>query len=203
MKLYGSETSPYVRKVRIVIKEKGIPCEFIIEGPADAAGHVAALNPLGKIPVLLRDGGDVLFDSPMIVEYLDSLKGDPLLPAKGEARWLTQRWHALGQGVLDAVVTRLMETRKPADKQMPEVISKQEGKVAAALKYADAAKRGTTYLMDERFSLADIALGVALEYIDMRYPHAWRAQYPRLAQWQAGMAKRASFLETLPPEMKK
>lgn len=203
MKLYGSETSPYVRKVRILIKEKNIPCEFIIEGPADAAGHVAALNPLGKIPVLLRDGGDVLFDSPMIVEYLDSLKGDPLLPPGGEARWVTQRWHALGQGVLDAVVTRLMETRKPVDKQMPEVISKQEGKVAAALKYADAARRGTTYLMDERFSLADIALGVALEYIDMRYPHAWRAQYPRLAQWQAGMAKRASFLETLPPEMKK
>ncbi len=203
MKLYGSETSPYVRKVRIVLTEKGVPCEFIIEGPADAAGHVAALNPLGKIPVLLRDSGDALFDSSMIVEYLDSLKGDPLLPVNGEARWLTQRWHALGQGVLDAVVTRMLETRKPADKQMPEVISKQEGKIAATLKYADAAKRGTTYLMDERFSLADIALGVALEYIDMRYPHAWRAQYPRLAQWQAGMAQRASFLETLPPEMKK
>ncbi len=203
MKLYGSETSPYVRKVRILIKEKNIPCEFIIEGPADAAGHVAALNPLGKVPVLLRDAGDVLFDSPMIVEYLDSLKGEPLLPLNGEARWVTQRWHALGQGIQDAAVVRLMEIRKPEDKQMPDVISKQEGKIAAAFKYVDAAKRGATYLVDDRFSLADIALGVALDYIDLRYPHAWRAQYPRLAQWQAGMAKRASFVETLPPEMKK
>lgn len=203
MKLYGSETSPYVRKVRILIKEKGIACEFIVEGPADAAGNVAALNPLGKVPVLLRDGGDVLFDSPMIAEYLDSLKGDPLLPLTGEARWAIQRWHALGQGILDAVVARMLEGRKPAEKQTPEVISKQEGKIAAALKYADAAKKGATYLVDDRFSLADIALGVALEYIDLRYPHDWRATYPRLAQWQAGMAKRASFIGTLPPEMKK
>ncbi len=203
MKLYGSETSPYVRKVRILIKEKNIPCEFIVEGPADAAGNVAALNPLGKVPVLLRDGGDVLFDSPMIAEYLDSLKGDPLLPLTGEARWLIQRWHALGQGIMDAVVARMLEGRKPADKQTPGVIEKQEGKIAAALKYAVAAQKGTTYLVDERFSLADIALGVAFEYIDLRYPHDWRTQYPRLAQWQAGMAKRASFVETLPPEMKK
>ena len=203
MKLYGSETSPYVRKVRIVIKEKGIPCEFIVEGPADAAGNVAALNPLGKIPVLVRDAGDVLFDSPMIAEYLDSIKGDPLLPPAGEVRWMVQRWHALGQGIMDAVIARMMEGRKPVEKQMQEVIVKQEAKVAAALKYADAAKKGANYLVNDRFSLADIALGVALEYIDMRYPHAWRAQHPRLAVWQAGMAKRVSFQETLPPEMRK
>jgi len=203
MKLYGSETSPYVRKVRILIQEKNIPCEFIIEGPADAAGHVAALNPLGKVPVLVRDGGDVLFDSPMIAEYLDSLKGEPLLPLGGESRWVIQRWHALAQGIMDAVVARMLEGRKSASQQTPGAIDKQEGKIAAALKYADAAKKGATYLVDDRFSLADIALGVALDYIDLRYPHGWRAQYPRLAQWQAGMAQRASFSETLPPEMKK
>ena len=203
MKLYGSETSPYVRKVRIVIKEKGIPCEFIVEGPADAAGNVAALNPLGKIPVLVRDAGDVLFDSPMIAEYLDSIKGDPLLPPAGEARWMVQRWHALGQGIMDAVIARMMEGRKPVEKQMQEVIVKQEAKVAAALKYADAAKKGANYLVNDRFSLADIALGVALEYIDLRYAHDWRGKYPRLAQWQAGIAKRAAFIETLPPEMRK
>ena len=203
MQLYGSETSPYVRKLRILIKEKDIACEFIIEGPADAAGHVAALNPLGKVPVLVRDAGDVLFDSPMIAEYLDSLKADPLLPLTGEARWVTQRWHALAQGIMDAVVARMLEGRKSVEKQTREVIGKQEGKIAAALKYADVAKQGKTYLVDDRFSLADIALGVALEYIDMRYPHAWRAQHPRLAVWQAGMAKRVSFQETLPPEMRK
>ena len=203
MKLYGSETSPYVRKLRILIKEKGIPCEFIVEGPADAAGNVAALNPLGKVPVLLRDAGDVLFDSPVIAEYLDSVQGDALLPATGETRWLVQRWHALGQGIMDAVIARMLEGRKPVEKQMQEVIVKQEGKVAAALKYADAAKKGASYLVNDRFSLADIALGVALEYIDLRHAHDWRGKYPRLAQWQAGMAKRAAFIETLPPEMRK
>jgi glutathione S-transferase len=202
MKLYGSETSPYVRKVRILIKEKNIPCEFIVEGPADAAGNVAALNPLGKVPVLLRDGGDVLFDSPMIAEYLDSLKGDPLLPLTGEARWVIQRWHALGQGIMDAVVARMLEGRKPADKQTLGVIEKQEGKIAAALNFAEAAQTGAAYLEGDRLSLADIALGAALEYIDLRYPHDWRKKTPRLAQWQAGIAKRASFIETLPPEMK-
>ena len=203
MKLYGSETSPYVRKLRILIKEKHIPCEFIIEGPADAAGHVAALNPLGKVPVLLRDGGDVLFDSPVIAEYLDSLQGEPLLPLTGEARWVTQRWHALAQGIMDAVVARMLEGRKPAEKQTPEVIRKQEGKIDAALKYADHNRHDATYLVDDRFSLADIAMGVAIEYVDLRYPHDWRTQYPRLALWQMGMARRTSFIETLPPEMKK
>ena len=210
MKLYGSETSPYVRKVRIVIKEKAIPCEFIVEGPADVAGNVAAMNPLAKVPVLLRDAGDVLFDSPMIVEYLDSIKGDPLVPPVGEVRWVVQRWHALGQGIMEAVIARMMEGRKPVEKQMPEVIAKQETKVAAALKYADAnlkhadaAKKGASYLVNDRFSLADIGLGVALEYIDMRYAQDWRGKYPRLAQWQAGMAKRPAFIETLPPEMRK
>lgn len=203
MKLYGSETSPYVRKVRILIKEKNIPCEFIIEGPADAAGHVAALNPLGKVPVLLRDGGDVLFDSPMIAEYLDSLQGDPLLPLTGEARWVIQRWHALAQGIMDAVVARMLEGRKPAEKQTPEIIKKQEGKIDAALNYANVALKGAVYLVDDRFSLADIALGVALDYVDLRYPHDWRTRYPRLALWHMGMARRVSFMETLPPEMKK
>ena len=107
------------------------------------------------------------------------------------------------QGIMDAVIARMLEGRKPLEKQMPEVISKQEAKVAAALKYADAAKKGANYLVNDRFSLADIALGVALEYIDMRYAQDWRGKYPRLAQWQAGMAKRAAFIETLPPEMRK
>jgi glutathione S-transferase len=199
MKLYGSETSPYVRKLRILIREKEIPCEFIIEGPSDPAGHVAALNPLGKVPVLVRDQGDVLFDSPMIAEYLDSLRGEPLLPLAGEARWVIQRWHALGQGIMDAVVARMLELRKPADKQTPGVVSKQEGKIAAALKYAEANINGREFLVDDHFGLADIALGTALGYVDFRYAHDWRAGHPRLANWLAQINKRPSFVATLPP----
>jgi glutathione S-transferase len=203
MKLYGSETSPYVRKLRILIEEKDIPCDFVVEGPADPAGNVAALNPLGKVPVLLRDQGDVLFDSPVIAEYLDSLKGAPMLPASGESRWVVQRWHALSQGMLDAVVARMVEGRRPADKQMPEAITKQEGKIAAALKYADGAVGTGPYLVDNRYSLADIALAVALEYIDLRYAHDWRGTYPRLAKWLAPISARPALRKTLPPEMRK
>ncbi len=203
MKLYGSLTSPYVRKIRVLLKEKAIACDFVIESPYDSGSHVPALNPLGKVPVLVRDDNEVLFDSPLIVDYLDSLKGEPLTPPAGEARWQVLRWHALGQGILDAVVARLMEARRPTEKQLAESITRQESKIIAALKYADNAKKGPAYLVGERFSLADLALGVALEYVDFRFPHDWRSQHPRLAHWLAGISTRGSFAETVPPGMEK
>jgi glutathione S-transferase len=198
MKLYGSLTSPYVRKVRIVLFEKGVPCDFIVEGPSDAAGNVARLNPLGKVPVLVRPNGEVMFDSPIICEYLDELQGAPLIP-EGESRWEAQRWHALGQGITDAVVARLMETRRPPERQETAVIQKQERKVAAALKFASAEHGGRDYLVDGRFGIADIALGVALAYIDLRWPHDWRANHRGLAQWFASISARPSFMNTAPP----
>jgi len=85
MKLYGSLTSPYVRKVRVFLKEKGLEHEFIIEGPGDAAGNVARLNPFGKVPVVVRDDGEVLFESPMIIDYLDGLPGPALIPPPSRA----------------------------------------------------------------------------------------------------------------------
>lgn len=198
MKLYGSLTSPYVRKVRIVLLEKGIACEFITEGPSDPAGNVARLNPLGKVPVLVRPNGEVLFDSPIICEYLDELQGAPLIP-EGEIRWEAQRWHALGQGIMDAVVARLMETRRPAERQDSAVIRKQEAKVAAALEFAASKHNGGDYLVDGRFGIADIAVGAALAYIDLRYPHDWRANHPGLARWFATVNSRPSFTSTAPP----
>lgn len=198
MNLYGSLTSPYVRKVRMFLMEKGIAHQFIAEGPADAAGNVARLNPLGKVPVLVRDDGEVLFDSPMIVEYLDSLKGAPLIPPPGEARWQAQRWHALGQGIAEAVVVRLMETRRSPERQEPAVLQKQEGKVAAALTFAEAQFKGGEYLVEDRLTVADIALAAALAYVDFRYAHDWRGPHPRLAQWFAQFSRRPSFAETAP-----
>lgn len=198
MKLYGSLTSPYARKVRMFLIEKGIDYEFIAEGPSDAAGNVARLNPLGKVPVLVRDDGEVLFDSPMIVEYLDSLRGAPLIPPPGEARWQAQRWHALGQGIADAVVTRLMESRRSPERQEPTVIQKQEGKIAAALSFAEAQVKGGGFLTGIQLTVADIAMGVALGYMDLRYAHDWRSRHPGLAQWFAVFSRRPSFIETAP-----
>lgn len=203
MKLYGSLTSPYVRKARILLKEKNIACEFIVDSPWEADSKIPHLNPLGKVPVLMLDNGKPLFDSSLILEYLDSLGGEPLIPARGDARWDVLRWANLGQGMLDATVVRLLESRRPADKQDASAIKRQESKIASALAFADQSVRGEAYLVGERFSLADLAFAVALEYLDFRYAHDWRSRHPRLAQWLAGMSTRGSFVETLPPGMEK
>ena len=200
MKLYGSLTSPFVRKVRMVLREKGIAHQFIVEGASDAAGNVARLNPLHAVPVLERDDGEVLFDSPLLCEYLDSLTPAPrLYPAGGEPRWQALRWHALGHGVMEACVTRLLESRKPEACRDAAVLVLHEGRIAAALDFAAARVPTGGFLVGEQLSLADIALIVALEYVDLRYPHDWRGRRPPLANWLASHAGRASVAETRPP----
>jgi glutathione S-transferase len=204
MKLYGSLTSPFVRKVRIVLIEKGLRYDMAVEGPADAAGNVVRLNPLRAIPVLERDDGDVYFDSPVICEYLDALNDTPrLYPASGEPRWQALRWHALGQGMMEATVARFVELRKPAEKQDAAFVGKHEGRIAAAMAFADERVPASGFIQGSTIGIADIALGVALGYVDLRYAHHWRKQYPKLASWFAPLSARASFSETLAPELKK
>ncbi len=202
MKLYGSLTSPYVRKCRVLIKEKVLPCEFVVADAGGAGSPVPTLNPLGKVPVLARDDGSTLFDSPVILEYLDSLKPPALLAAGGEERWQMLRWQALADGILDATVTRLLETRRPPEQQSARDIQKQEEKVARALAFAEE-RAANVYLMQNKFTAADLCLGVALEYVDFRYPHDWRAHHPKLARWLAAISQRPSFTETVPPGMEK
>jgi len=199
MKLYGTLTSPYVRKVRAFLHEKGLAYELIIEAASDPVGNVPRLNPLGKVPVLLCDDGEALFDSPMIIDYLDGRASPPLIPPAGDERWRAQRWHALGHGICDAVVTRLMETRRPPGQQDPGMIARQEGKVAAALKFAEAHLGRGMPLAGARFGIADIALAVGLEYIDLRYAHDWRGAQPALARWLAAIGERPCLKETRAP----
>jgi glutathione S-transferase len=199
MKLYGSLTSPYVRKARVLIREKNLPGEFVVADAWAADGPIPALNPLGKVPVLALDDGEVLFDSPVILEYLDALTPPALLPATGEARWQMLRWEALADGILDAAVARYLESRRPAAQQSADNIRRQEDKIARAFDYIERHLRAVPWLMSDRFTLADLAVGVALEYTDLRYPHDWRGRHPRLASWQAGIGARPSFVETRPP----
>lgn len=199
MRLYGSLTSPYVRKVRVVLLAKDIPCELVVCDPHDQHGIVPRYNPLGKVPVLELDDGTTLFDSPVIVEYLDSLKGPALIPASGELRWRVLRWQALADGILDAVVSRLLESRRPAERHSPEAMALQERKVAQALAFAEKTHKGKTSLVNERLTLADLAFAVALGYTDFRYAHDWRKSHPQLAAWFAEISKRAWFVETRPP----
>lgn len=203
MKLYGSLTSPYVRKARILIGEKSLPCEFTVADAWAADSPIPALNPLGKVPVLVLDNNDVLFDSPVIVEYLDALKTPALLAASGEARWNMLRWEALADGMLDAVATRLLESRRPAAQQSADNIRRQEEKIARSLEYTAHHLGKGPWLMSDRFTLADLVMAVALEYTDFRYPHDWRSHYPQLGQWLAGISVRPSFIETRPPGMEK
>ncbi len=200
MKLYGSDTSPYVRKVRVVIAEKNIDCDWVLERPADSGGRFRELNPLGKIPVLETENGNVIYDSPVIAEYLDSLSTPRLIPESGDTRWQVQTLHALGDGMMDATVARMLEQRKPEDKQVAAVLKKQQGKVADALTSLDGAIANKAFLVGDSFSMADIAIVVALSYIDFRYAHDWRAQYPALAKWAEPIFDRGSFTSTLPPD---
>ncbi|HSD96764.1 MAG TPA: glutathione S-transferase N-terminal domain-containing protein [Sulfuricaulis sp.] len=203
MKLYGSLTSPYVRKVRILIREKNLACEFVVADAWAADSAIPALNPLGKVPALALDNGDVLFDSPVIVEYLDSLKAPELLPVSGAARWETLRWQALADGMLDATVSRLLELRRPAEQQSAENVRRQEDKIARSIEYTEQRLSRESWLRENRFTLADLVMAVALEYIDFRYPHNWRGRHARLAQWLAGVSARPSLIETRPPGMEK
>jgi glutathione S-transferase len=202
MKLYGSLTSPYVRKVRVLLKEKDIACEFVIVDAWAADSPVPGMNPLGTVPVLERDDGRFLFDSPLICEYLDAEKRPALIPGEGEARWQVLQWHALAQGMLDATVTRLLESRRPPERQSADQIARQEAKIARALAWAERGATGE-FLIGDRFGFADLALGVALDYIDFRYPHPWRERHPGLGEWHARIGARPSFMETLPPGLER
>lgn len=198
MKLYASLTSPYARKVRIALAEKAVACDFVQADPVGPESPVPALNPLGKVPVLVRDDGSVLFDSPLILEWLDGLSPPALAPAAGEERIQVLLWQALADGIMDAAVLRMMEARRAPEHQSKTALAHQEGKIDRAMAYADA-RVGAGLLFGSSLSLADIALVAALEYVDFRYPHAWRASHPKLERWHSALAERASFVATRPP----
>jgi glutathione S-transferase len=199
MKLYGSPTSPYVRKARVLIKEKHIDCEFVTEDPWPEDSAIPRRNPLGKVPVLEIAPENYLFESVFVTHYLDNLDGRPLQPKDAAGYWQAQWWQALGNGIIDAVIARVLETRRPADKQWAEKLAREEARVRRATRVGESAFKGWDYLVGNTFTLADLVMGVALQYVDFRYPHDWRSGAPKLARWHAGVVRRASFEETLPP----
>lgn len=199
MTLYGSLTSPYVRKARILLAEKQIACGFVETQSGAVDSPVPALNPLGLVPVLVRDDDWAMFDSPVIIEYLDTLKPPALIPAGGEPRWRVLRWAALADGILDQCAARTVELYRPPARQWQAANLRREQRIARALAFAERDKPAGPYLADERLTLADIAVTAALDYIDFRYPHDWRAAAPGLAAWHAAIAQRPAFASTRPP----
>ena len=198
MKLYASLTSPYARKIRVLLAEKSITHDFEETDANSQGSPVPGLNPLGKVPVLVRDDGSALFDSPLILEWLDGLCSPRLIPSEGEDRWQVLLWQALADGIMDAAVLRMTELRRAEEHRSATALAHQEGKIARAFAWASA-RVGDGALVGASFSLADVAMIAALDYVDFRYPHAWRDEHTALARWHAASAERASFSATLPP----
>jgi glutathione S-transferase len=199
MKLFGTPGSPFARKVRIVLAEKNIAHDYIVARASTPDSPVPAHNPLAKIPTLVRDDGRALYDSPVIVEYLDSLGNGPaLIPAEFDARIEVKRWEALGDGITEATVNINHEYREPADKQRSaEWFTKQQLKIDRGLTRMEQDLGKNEYCADGRFTLADIAAGYALSYIDYALPdYEWRKAHPALARLAARLAARPSFSST-------
>jgi glutathione S-transferase len=201
MKLLGSSTSPYVRKVRIVMAEKKIEAPLeIVDVNAEDNGLVQ-FNPLGKVPCLVTDDGGAIYDSRVIVEYLDALTPvHRLIPPNGRERVEVRTWEALADGLLDAaLLVRSEQTQRTEAQRSPAVIARQMGKIHAALAAMSRSLEEKPWCVDGKYSLADIALGCALGYLDFRFAQLdWRSQFSNLAAHAEKLAQRPGFADTLP-----
>ena len=203
MKLIGAITSPYVRKVRIVMAEKKLDYQFIQEDVWSADTQIMASNPLGKVPCLVMDGADAMFDSRVIVEYLDTLSPvGKLIPSSGRERAEVKTWEALADGLLDAAVLARLELTWPgrAEGERSQAwVERQMAKIQSTLKAMSQGLGDKPFCSGIHLSLSDIAVGCALAYLDFRFPALdWRTPYPNLVKLADKLALRQSFVDTAP-----
>jgi len=198
MRLHYAPTSPYVRKVMVAAHELGVAdrLTLLTTTPGTVVPDVAPDNPLAQIPTLMLGDGTTLYDSLVIIEYLDVLHGGGLVPRDGPARWTALRRHALGHGLIDAAVGLLHEGRRPAEYRYPAAEEKLQ---AATLRVLDALENEQPRVAPG-FTVGDIAIACGLGYVDYRFPETdWRAGRALLAKWYAGIAERPSMAATQPP----
>lgn len=201
MRLIGSLSSPYVRKVRIVLAEKQTKYEWLAEDVWSANSTIQRSNPLGKVPCLILEGGNALYDSRVICQYLDSQPPAHSLISETFAKRIdVLRWEALADGVLDAgVLIRLEQTQRDAPQRSERWVARQRGKVNAGLDVMAEQLGGRDWCVSERLTLADIAVGAALGWLEFRLPElAWRAHHPQLGRYYDRLMTRPSFRETAP-----
>jgi glutathione S-transferase len=203
MKLIGSLTSPYVRKVRVVMAEKKLDFQLDLE---DVWGSDSMLksNPLGKVPCLVLDGGEAVFDSRVIVEYLDTLSPvGKLIPPSGRERTEVRTWEALADGVLDAAILARLEATwsgRNEGERSQAWIDRQMTRVLTSLKAMSQGLGEKPWCAGTHFSLADIAVGCALSYLDFRFAQIdWRSDYANLARLSEKLVVRQSFIDSAPP----
>ena len=202
MKLIGSLTSPYVRKVRIVFFEKKVDVDLEIENVWAPDTKITNHNPLGKVPCLVLEDGDAIYDSRVIAEYVDTLSPvGKLIPAGSRERATVKTWEALADGIKDAgILARLEGTLRPPEQQSPVWVDRQIGKIKAALEQMSRKLGDNAWCHGNQMTLADIAAGCALGYLLFRFPNiAWQAQYPNLDALYQKLSQRPSFIESAPP----
>ena len=199
MKLRYSATSPYARKVVATAIEIGLDgrVERVATDPWSADTDLPASNPLGKVPALETDDGTVLFDSPVICEYLDSLHDGPKLHPEGAARWTALRLAAIGDGICDAAITRLLDTRRPENLRSPDWQQRQKAAMARACDLLEAEAAS----LEGAVTIGHLAVACALGYLDLRWDaDQWRQGRPKLAAWFEGFSQRPSIASTAPPQ---
>ena len=203
MKIIGSLTSPFVRKVRVVMAEKKLDYQFVLDDVWASATMIAESNPLGKVPCLVMEAGEAIYDSRVIVEYLDTLSPvGKLIPSQGRERVEVKTWEALADGMSDAGILARMESvwvERLVGQRSQAWIDRQMGKVDASLKAMARGLAEKPYCSGIHLSLSDISVGCALGWLDFRYPElTWRIRHPNLAKLQDKLMQRQSFMDTKP-----
>jgi len=203
MKLLGSTSSPYVRKVRVVMAEKKLDYAFVTEDVWAADTTISQSNPLGKVPCLIMEGAEALFDSRVIVEYLDTLSPvGKLIPTVGRERAEIKTWEALADGLLDAALLARLEATwdgRTKAQRSQAWIDRQLAKIDTTVKAMSKGLGEKPYCGGIHLTLADIAVGCALGYLDFRFPELdWRADHPNLVRLFDKLMLRASFADTVP-----
>jgi glutathione S-transferase len=200
MKLIGTLNSPYVRKARLVLLEKNIPHEFLVDAPREPGSQVARVNPLGRIPALILDDETCVFDSPVVAEYADTLNDTPILIPRTDslARMRVKRWEALADGIMDSAVLVRTERIRPEEKQEPDNIVRPNNAITRALAFVSDQLGQKEWCEGSAISLADLALVSALIYLDLRQTERdWRGTHPNLATWFARISERPSVRASL------
>jgi glutathione S-transferase len=200
MRLFCTLTSPYARKVRVVLAEKKIDCELVVESPRTSE-LIATYNPLARVPVLVLDDDSSVYDSPVIVEYLDNVApNNKLMPQPNRERIEVKCREALADGLLDAAVAIRGETLRPVKQRDTAAIERNHLAIGRSLQAMELKLGENTWSMGTHFSMADIAIGSALGYLEFRFGDIdWRAAQPNLARLYEKLMQRPSFIETVPP----
>jgi glutathione S-transferase len=200
MKLIASLTSPYARKIRIVLAEKKIDYELVLDSPWVEGNQIASANPLGKIPVLVLDDDSTVFDSRVIAEYLDTVApNNRLIPASGRERIAVKRWEALADGVLDAAVAMFLEAKRPDGERSPSWIERQRGKIDTALAAISHDLGEQAWCHGNNLTLADIAVGCSLGYLSFRLGDIpWAERHANLDRLYEKLMLRPAFAESVP-----